>query len=329
MANPTLLDMPIARDGNKNAIPTTDNGATGLLSQQYGWQLINAIPPQQGGKAVKREDFNGALYLLSNLLFYLQKGWQFEWDANQNYYAGCIVKDPNNGKMYQRLNDGTSNTTPHSDTTNWKLWDLSMLANYLPLSGGTLTGSTIDRNVDDSSLYLHGGKRTSAIGSFLQLDGWDKTQLWNTDGGSFILSARGESNEQYILRGGKNILQWGKYNSNQEAMYDLGGSAIVAKSLGANGYVKYADGRIRQWKRIIVNVPANADVGQEITYDISFPNGYPYIAQATVVNSGSVLSDGTYALLDGVTNRTKCGLKVHNGASVAQDITVSVLFEGV
>jgi hypothetical protein len=147
MANPTLLDMPIARDGNKNTIPTTDNGTTGLLSQQYGWQQINAIPPQQGGKAVKREDFNGALYLLSNLLFYLQKGWQFEWDSNQAYYTGCIVKDTSDGKMYQCLNDITSTTAPHSDTTNWKVCDLS---NYLPLAGGgALTGSSLTWNGND------------------------------------------------------------------------------------------------------------------------------------------------------------------------------------
>jgi hypothetical protein len=39
-----------------------------------------------------------------------------------------------------------------------------------------------------------------------------------------------------------------KWNAN-----DLGGSAIVAKSLGANGYIKYASGLIIQWGGISIN----------------------------------------------------------------------------
>lgn len=249
MANPTLLDMPIARDGNKNAIPTTDNGTTGLLSQQYGWQLINAIPPQQGGKAVKREDFNGALYLLSNLLFYLQKGWQFEWDANQNYYAGCIVKDPNNGKMYQRLNDGTSNTAPHADTTNWKLWDLSMLANYLPLSGGTITGDTdfnadlimraskLIRAYDDTNaIHIVGGGGTSSGGE-LVLYGRQRDDRY---AGAFaLLSMISGGSEKTLFGYPDGTLTWGNN--------DLGGSSIVAKDFAYNSYRKTADGMIMQW----------------------------------------------------------------------------------
>ena len=233
MANPTLLDMPIARDGNKNAIPTTDNGTTGLLSQQYGWQLINAIPPQQGGKAVKREDFNGALYLLSNLLFYLQKGWQFEWDANQNYYAGCIVKDPNNGKMYQRLNDGTSNTAPHSDTTNWKLWDLSA---YLPLSGGTFTGKPVRliHKDTDSFIGIYGSDFNGDTSSIL-VYGRDVT---GSNKGAIGLECVANGNlTSLLLRDGAL-----SYNGN-----DLGGSAIVASSYDRTGYIKYACGLIIQY----------------------------------------------------------------------------------
>jgi phosphoserine aminotransferase len=56
--NPELLKMPLARDGQKSEIPETTDASTGLFSQQYGWQSINSLPPQAGGKAVKREDFN-------------------------------------------------------------------------------------------------------------------------------------------------------------------------------------------------------------------------------------------------------------------------------
>lgn len=382
MANPTLLDMPIARDGNKNAIPTTDNGTTGLLSQQYGWQLINAIPPQQGGKAVKREDFNGALYLLSNLLFYLQKGWQFEWNSRQAYYAGCIVKDTSDGKMYQCLNDITSTTAPHSDTTNWKLWDLSMLANYLPLSGGHLTGDyvTIDLNNSNGAILFMAGLHNSFEGANLQLNGPnrstnpgyfnliaqdgnaskilrgtpDGTLTWNghnvltdANGGYLPLSGgtmtgdsigRAVNNDLMYLSGGQDTakgayiqLNGSQRSGNGGAFYivanaensikynaligkatgiyegellwgnnDLGGSAIVAKSLGTTGYSKRADGLIEQWGQ--TTAPATVSDNVPVTFPITFPNA----VSSVVITSEGNLTEGnspmSYTQVIDVTN---------------------------
>lgn len=256
MANPTLLEMPIARDGAKNSIPSTTSPTTGLLSQQFGWQDINSMPVQQGGKAPSRLDFNGVLNLLSNILFYTQKGWQFEWDSSQAYYAGCIVKDTSDGKMYQCLNDVTSTTAPHSDTTNWKVWDLSMLSNYLPLAGGTLTGATIKRNVDNEYINLIGG---NSDGASILIYGKD------ADGGSLHFLAADASAQSHLYQTASGNLRFVPDNINNHSIqHDLGGSAIVAKSLTSNGYVKRASGEIIQWGA--TGVPANAT---EVT--VSFP----------------------------------------------------------
>lgn len=273
MANPTLLDMPIAVDGDKNTIPTTTTPTTGLLSQQYGWRDINSMPVTQGGKAPNRKDFNGVFNLLSNILFYAQKGWQFEWDSSQAYYAGCIVKDTSDGKMYMCLNDVTSTTAPHSDTTNWKLWDLSMLANYLPLSGGTMTGvPAVKMNNNTGVLQLMGGDnripnscgrmnlfggQNSAMVDVYSLAGACEFLAYNGSAGAdFFLTANGD----FILRPDLNDVS---------KMYDVGGSAIVAINLAENGYIKYAKGLIYQWGR------ANA-IGsgvQTVNYNINFPTG--------------------------------------------------------
>ena len=285
MANPTLLDMPIARDGNKNTIPTTDNGTTGLLSQQYGWQLINAIPPQQGGKAVKREDFNGALYLLSNLLFYLQKGWQFEWDADQTYYAGCVVKDPSDGKMYQRLNDGTSTTAPHSDTTNWKLWDLSA---YLPLAGGTLSGdlktsASIFKSTDTGVFDIRVGNDIVEDGGVRFIG---KNQGGANAGASFLYGAKGTNPATPYV----GIRTDGSLVCSQTGLgldeRNLGGSAIVAKSFGGlASYIKHASGLIYQWGMETVT----ANVAKEVNFPISFADSYfPQISPSQA--SGGVMS---------------------------------------
>ena len=121
--NPELLKMPLARDGQKSTIPETTDASTGLFSQQYGWQSINSLPPQAGGKAVKREDFNGAFNLLGGIAFMAQKGFTFKWSADQDYYAGCVVIDDTDGLRYECIADVTANdTAPSADTTHWQIF---------------------------------------------------------------------------------------------------------------------------------------------------------------------------------------------------------------
>ena len=121
--NPELLKMPLARDGQKSTIPETTDASTGLFSQQYGWQSINSLPPQAGGKAVKREDFNGAFNLLGGIAYYAQKGFTFKWSADQDYYAGCVVIDDTDGLRYECIADVTANNTaPSADSTHWQIF---------------------------------------------------------------------------------------------------------------------------------------------------------------------------------------------------------------
>ena len=118
--NPTLLTMPIAENGQKNAIPATQAAAgDGLLSQSTGFPPETALPLGAGGKAPTREDFNGAFNLLSDIAFYTQKGWTFEYDATQAYYKGCIVMDATDGLRYECINDVAAGTIlPSADTNN-------------------------------------------------------------------------------------------------------------------------------------------------------------------------------------------------------------------
>jgi hypothetical protein len=119
--NPALLKMPLATDGDKATIPETSGATTGEFSQQYGFQQINALPLQAGGIAPRREDFNGAFYLLSGIAFMAQKGFPFRYDAAQDYYTGCVVVDPSDNEQYVCISDMTAGTvSPHSDTgTYW------------------------------------------------------------------------------------------------------------------------------------------------------------------------------------------------------------------
>lgn len=121
-SNPTLLQYPLVVDGDKNTIPATDDGTTGLFSQRYGWQQINSLPLDAGGKAVRREDYNGVFALLGNLLWYMQKGFTFNYDNTVQYYTNCVVIDPDNNKRYRCKADTKGNGKPHTDGTHWELF---------------------------------------------------------------------------------------------------------------------------------------------------------------------------------------------------------------
>jgi hypothetical protein len=118
--NPTLLVQPIAANGAKNVIPNT-TGTAGAMSQDQGFPAETALPLGAGGVAPSREDFNGAFNLLSGIAFMAQKGWVFLFDENQDYFAGCTVRDPLDGKIYEAINDvSASSTHPSADSVNWK-----------------------------------------------------------------------------------------------------------------------------------------------------------------------------------------------------------------
>jgi hypothetical protein len=121
MSNPTLLQMPLAVNGDKNTIPVETGSNTGLFSQKYGFQSINSLPLSAGGKAISRHDYNGAMYLLSNILFYAQKGYTFEFDSTQDYFTGCEVIDPTDGNKYRCIVDvAAEGDSPSEDTTHWE-----------------------------------------------------------------------------------------------------------------------------------------------------------------------------------------------------------------
>lgn len=121
MSNPTLLQMPLAVNGDKNTIPVETSSNTGLFSQKYGFQSINSLPLSAGGKAISRHDYNGAMYLLSNILFYAQKGYTFEFDSTQDYFVGCEVIDPVDGNKYRCIVAvAAEGDSPSEDTTHWE-----------------------------------------------------------------------------------------------------------------------------------------------------------------------------------------------------------------
>lgn len=87
-----FIDCPFAEDGDKTIPPETSQTAgTGRLSQEKGWTEVNSMPIAEGGIPPNRLDFNGALYLLSQLLYWIQQGGLFNYATDIDYEVGNEV----------------------------------------------------------------------------------------------------------------------------------------------------------------------------------------------------------------------------------------------
>ena len=95
LQGPEVLEKPFCADGDKNTIPTAATGSQ-LASLAEGFPPITQQPIEEGGIPPEREDFNGALNLMSQFYFAFQNGWlpTFEQDVSDaigGYAEGAVL----------------------------------------------------------------------------------------------------------------------------------------------------------------------------------------------------------------------------------------------
>jgi hypothetical protein len=274
--NPELLKMPLARDGQKSTIPETTDASTGLFSQQYGWQSINSLPPQAGGKAVKREDFNGAFNLLGGIAYYAQKGFTFNFDATQDYYAGCVVIDTTDGQKYECIADvAAGGSAPSADSTHWQLAG----NNSADIDVWFRQASTV---YDNGAIAL---LLTLPTGWYLECTGTGGT----TDAGDLVITSPSVGN---TVTDGTVVWTIRAVASTADipAPVDISGKANVdLDNLSAEGEARFAN---------IVKMP---DWGNEIAVT-NTANGFTYTAPA----------DG-YLKVNRSGNNADCSVKIYLG----------------
>lgn len=142
-----LLKCPIAKNGDKSAVPETAfQAGAGRLSQEEGWGIWNSKPIGEGGIPPRREDFNSVLYLLSTFICWFQQGGIMQYSATLDYEPGNEVFSA--GVKYRCLvanGPGTAKgvVNPSADKTVWSNQDLpSVLAGQVtPFYNCKLGGS--------------------------------------------------------------------------------------------------------------------------------------------------------------------------------------------
>ena len=170
MSEPTKIAIPWARDdGTKATIPETSQIgiADGRASFPDGFVPLNGTPKAAGGIPPFKQDMNGILYAITNVLKWTCSGGMFKRDATfqsaiSGYPQGAVLlKSDNSGLWFNTVDSNTSN--PDTGGAGWISIDPRMYAD----AGGTTTAYTATYSSafttlsDDLTVYLD----TAAVGT--------------------------------------------------------------------------------------------------------------------------------------------------------------------
>ena len=88
-----------------NDIPDTADADSGLASWSALFPQLTALPLSAGGRAPKREDFNGLLRAFGQWVFYYMQGGVPSWERGIAYTAGSFAR--HNGTTWTALKNST------------------------------------------------------------------------------------------------------------------------------------------------------------------------------------------------------------------------------
>lgn len=228
-----------------------------------GWGIVGA------SEHPSLEDFNAAMYAMSQFIAYQHQMGVPEWHAEQEYHIGSICT--HNGESYQSLQNANIGSQPPSAKWTPVLTSKNGLANL------GLTEITTVKGIVDSFPYFSGPKSAKL------------TPL--TEFARNLLSKPDDIDARTALKLGNAALK--SVGTGPGQLPDM--SAFVA-SFATSGYQKLPGGLIIQWGRSPVLKSSTGNV--TITYPIPFPNARYAMVGTPIGSSGGdpgspVFSEGT------------------------------------
>lgn len=167
-----LLTSALAAEGDKTIPPATSQEAgTGRFSQNKGWTEVNSMPLAEGGIPPKRQDFNGAFYLLSRFILWFQQGGVMNYSAELDY-------EPNNevfaGNVKYRCLKANGKSTkvvaPGSDPAYWATMDAGDVRWDKEQNLSTNDQARARKNIDVQSTAEVAAQLADAIKGFVAFD---------------------------------------------------------------------------------------------------------------------------------------------------------------
>lgn len=235
-----------------------------------------------------------------------------------------VIRQIENGEAATGGADGLANIQAKQLANRTKY----LKDNYLPLAGGAVSGNITKSNNETQLVLL--GANALGLGASLSLHGGSMPEREGEEGyaGGFLLSTgKGVPGTYKYLQGSPDgRLTWGSGGIN-EGGNDLAGAVIAAKSLGKNGYVKYASGLIIQWFNSgTITIEANTN-GPSIETTSPIAVTTPLFCMGSIgqVNNTAKLFLRNVEYIDGHTVHHQC-MNIEN---VETKYIVNYLFIGV
>ena len=126
-----------------NDIPDTADADSGLASWSALFPQLTALPLSAGGRAPKREDFNGLLRTFGQWAFYFMQGGVPSWESGIAYTAGSLAR--HGGTTWTALKDSTG-----EEPAEGEYWHA--LSNFY--TSNSLVSDLLNRVYPVGSIYM-------------------------------------------------------------------------------------------------------------------------------------------------------------------------------
>ena len=140
---PSKWNVAPGANADCNDIPDTADADSGLASWSALFPQLTALPLSAGGRAPKREDFNGLLRAFGQWAFYYMQGGVPSWERGIAYTAGSFAR--HNGTTWTALK-GSRGVIP----AEGEYWHA--LSNFY--TSGSLVSDLLNRVYPVGSIYM-------------------------------------------------------------------------------------------------------------------------------------------------------------------------------
>ena len=140
---PSKWNVAPGANADCNDIPDTADADSGLASWSALFPQLTALPLSAGGRAPKREDFNGLLRAFGQWAFYFMQGGVPSWEASIAYTAGSFAR--HGGTTWTALKDSTG-----VEPAEGEYWHA--LSNFY--TSGSLVSDLLNRVYPVGSIYM-------------------------------------------------------------------------------------------------------------------------------------------------------------------------------
>lgn len=271
---------------------TQANDLTSQITAAFlrGWGIVGP------SEHPSLEDFNGAMYALSQFIAYQHQAGIPEWHEEQEYYAGSVCT--HSGVAYQSIEDANTGNEPPS--AHWAPVITSRNGSeYFQSLNTTLTALATLAGTKDKMPYFS-GEDTAALTA---LTAFAREILAQTDAAGVLSKlGLGELPDSFGSAASRNI------GTGTNQIPDMNSFTAL---LASNGWEKLPSGRIRQWGRV---ASYGSGAGVSVTFPIPFPTACTGVFQIMIRDSSTSSGSGEVAYSG---EPTLTGVQLYHGGSVS------------